>query len=145
MKKLRQLFKKPKEEPIVEAIIYSYKFPEGTYVGHSYNKDLEGLKFVMTRIIFSFPISYLLEKYNFIKPKIIKTFTIRKYDDEIYKYMREAIDECGYSPLRLLNKNLKLYGYTDDDIKKQKINMDIFFNNKYDSDVDLSKKRRRSF
>ena len=148
---MKKFIKKHKKEKFVDIIIYSFIFPEGIYVGHA--KDLDNIKYIFKILPFSlsYPVSYLLDKYDSIKPKIMKTVNLRKYGSdyniyELYKYMREAIDECGYKPSRLLNKDLKKFGYNNDDVKKQKINIDIFFNNEYDDDdVDLGGKRRKSF
>lgn len=146
---MKKLFKKPKKETFTDIVIYSYIFPEGIYVGYSF-KNLDDIKFIFKNIIRSYPLSELLDKYDSIKPKIIKTVNLRKYGDdydydEIYKYMREAIDECGYKPARLLNKNLKLYGYDDDDIEKQEINLKIFFSDNDDDDDKPGRKRTKSF
>ena len=116
MKNFIRKLLKPKD-PIVKTEIYSYIFPEGIYVGYT----TIGLDYVeyFFKTFHLIPISWFVLEYNFIKPKVIKTVMLRRYDKEIYKYMREAIDECGYKPECLLNKNLHLYGYGIDVIKKQ--------------------------
>lgn len=117
---IRKLFKNKKhKDPILKTEIYTYQFPNGkVYVGFTTN----GLNYIdWFHRTFSNPVLPYLYKYSVIKPRVIKTVMLRKFDDEIYKYMREVMDERGYNPQCLLNRNLKLYGYDVSKLKPDKI------------------------
>ena len=127
--------------------IFSYEFPEGVFIGYQSSQDIdEHKRFFANYSYYLFPLSDLLVKYDFVKAKLLRTFTINNYKgfekslEEIYKNIREVIDENGYKPYSLLNKNLKLYGFDDDVIKKQKVNLEIFF-----GDYDEEKYKKKFF
>ena len=118
MNKIRKLFKK--EEKFEEFLILSYEFPEGIVICY---KLVNGYKDFDYYYYFNFnlPIYDLVSKYKYIKPKILKTVKISKHE-QLYEYIRKTIDECGYKPYRILNKDISLFGFNDDDvIKKKKI------------------------
>ena len=93
------------KDPIKKIQIYSYQFPNGkVYVGYT-SRGLEWVDWCH-RTFSSSPLYQYVHNYKIIKPRLEKTVMGSVYGDEIYKHIREVIDECGFDPQCLLNKNL---------------------------------------
>ena len=92
--------------------IYTYHFPDGKiYIGFT-SASLKFHENEHKTVRSISPIKkYLTSGEKYEGPILEKTVTLDIYDDELYKIQRKILDKYTNDTTKIINKNLKLFGY----------------------------------